>query len=266
MRVHYNVTGSDRKPLVKIVSETTGEQAVYKYMPTCSYEIGAFTVTKDGTLEYADGADANAVIAALVEAGYVGEQETAAVDDAGFEETDADPEAEDSEENSADDDTEGVADGASDGAIDNEQAAAVDGMTVEMPRSFFTDSALDNLQRLVDSKAGLIKKALGAEELPIHISDDKVSFPWFSEPDPDSAAAYTKFVSALCQMAKNAKRVTAQDHDVDNEKYAFRCFLLRLGFIGAEYKADRKILLKNLTGSSAFKSGSRKGDGNEVSE
>ena len=46
---------------------------------------------------------------------------------------------------------------------------------------------------------------------------------------------------------------------MDNEKYAFRCFLLRLGFIGAEYKAARKVLLRNLTGSSAFKSGKRGG-------
>ena len=45
---------------------------------------------------------------------------------------------------------------------------------------------------------------------------------------------------------------------VENEKYAFRCFLLRLGFIGAEYKTERKILLKNLTGSSTFKSGAKK--------
>jgi hypothetical protein len=56
-------------------------------------------------------------------------------------------------------------------------------------------------------------------------------------------------------MARNAKRVTATEKEVDNEKYAFRCFLLRLGFIGAEYKTERKILLKNLTGSSAFKNG-----------
>ena len=44
-----------------------------------------------------------------------------------------------------------------------------------------------------------------------------------------------------------------------NEKYAFRCFLLRLGFIGAEYKSERKILLENFTGSAAFKSGLKKG-------
>ena len=64
-------------------------------------------------------------------------------------------------------------------------------------------------------------------------------------------------------MSRNAKRVTATEKPVDNEKYAFRCFLLRLGFIGSEYKAERKILLKNLSGSSAFKNG---GAGHAVSE
>ncbi len=61
-------------------------------------------------------------------------------------------------------------------------------------------------------------------------------------------------------MAKDAKRVTAKEKETDNDKYAFRCFLLRLGFIGDEYKSDRKVLLKNLTGSSAFKSGKKGGD------
>ena len=56
-------------------------------------------------------------------------------------------------------------------------------------------------------------------------------------------------------MSKDAKRITAKEKPVDNEKYAFRCFLLRPGFIGGEYKTDRKILLRNLSGSSAFKSG-----------
>ena len=59
-------------------------------------------------------------------------------------------------------------------------------------------------------------------------------------------------------MSVTQKRITATEKPVDNEKYAFRCFLLRLGFIGNEYKTQRKILLRNLTGSSAFKSGSHK--------
>lgn len=90
-----------------------------------------------------------------------------------------------------------------------------------------------------------------------------MAFPWFSQVDADSAAAYTHFISALCEMSRNAKRVTATEKPVENEKYAFRCFLLRLGFIGSEYKAERKILLKNLSGSSAFKNG---GAGHAVSE
>ena len=55
------------------------------------------------------------------------------------------------------------------------------------------------------------------------------------------------------QLAKKEK-------EVENEKYAFRCFLLRLGFIGKDYKDERKILLRNLTGSSAFKGGAKNED------
>lgn len=128
-------------------------------------------------------------------------------------------------------------------------------LTIEMPRSFFTDTVLGNLSRLVESKSSLIKKALNVTDLSILKGDETVSFPWFSDAsDPDEVKAYTHLITALCDMAKTQNRVVASAKDVDNEKYAFRCFLLRLGFIGTEYKTERKILLKNLTGSSAFKS------------
>ena len=123
--------------------------------------------------------------------------------------------------------------------------------------------AVGNLTKLLDAKGNLIRKALGITDLRIEVLEDRVAFPWFSQVDTDSAAAYTHFISALCEMSRNAKRVTATEKPVDNEKYAFRCFLLRLGFIGSEYKMERKILLKNLTGSSAFKNG---GVSHEVSE
>ena len=140
------------------------------------------------------------------------------------------------------------------------QEASV-GLTVEIP---LDKVAVGNLTKLLDAKGGLIKKALGAQNLGIEILEDRVAFPWFPEmPDADAVKAYTHFISALCEMSRNAKRVTVTEKPVDNEKYAFRCFLLRLGFIGSEYKAERKILLKNLTGSSAFKNG---GAGHEVSK
>lgn len=112
-----------------------------------------------------------------------------------------------------------------------------------------------NLTKLLEAKGSLIRKALGISDTKIEVKEDRVSFSWFSEVDADEAKAYTHFIAALCEMSRNAKRVTATEKEVDNEKYAFRCFLLRLGFIRAEFKTERKILLKNLTGSSAFRNG-----------
>ena len=235
MQVNYNVTGVQRKELVKAISGTTGAKAKYMGMPTAAYEIDYFTVTKDGTLLFDDRADSEEV-----------EQVLEAIAAAGFEcEAQEGFEAESEEQ------------------AETSPQAATDGLTVEMPRNFFTETALDNLKRIVESKAALIKKAVGADDLPIEVTDEKVSFPWFAEVDADAVHAYTNFISKLSEMAKNATRVTATEKAVDNEKYAFRCFLLRLGFIGADYKTDRKILLKNLTGSSAFRNG---GTDHEISE
>lgn len=134
------------------------------------------------------------------------------------------------------------------------------GLTVEVP---LEGAAVENLTKLLEAKGRLIRRALAVDRLPIEVTDSAVKFPWFSECGADERKAYTHFVSALCELAANAKRVTAKEKETDNDKYAFRCFLLRLGFIGSEYKAERKILLRNLTGSSAFKNG---GATNEVSE
>lgn len=240
MEIRYNVTGAKRKELVKVIADTTGARAEYKFMPTCNYEIDCFTVTKDGTLLFDDCADSEEVervLEAIVAAGFECEPK-----DGGEQ-----PSREEAKETA---EVTGTA----------PQSETV-GLTVEMP---LDKVAVGNLTKLLDAKGGLIKKAIGAQNLGIEILEDRVAFPWFTEmPDTDAVKAYTHFISALCEMSKNAKRVTVTEKPVDNEKYSFRCFLLRLGFIGSEYKAERKILLKNLTGSSAFKNG---GVSHEVSE
>ena len=123
-------------------------------------------------------------------------------------------------------------------------------LTIEMPADKVNT---ENLQKLLDAKGALIRKALGIDSLAFEIHEDRVSFPWFIDPAPDYALAYTQFIAAICKMSTEQKRITARVREVDNEKYAFRCFLLRLGFIGNEFKQSRKILLSNLDGSSAFK-------------
>lgn len=225
MNITLNAT--DRRPLVKAISELTGEKAVYMKTPTYAYKIGDYTVTREGNLEAPDGLDAESL-----------QQLKDALENAGYQ-----PEGIEVPEATAEDSSEDE----------------ITGICISMPRSLFTDTNLENLKNIIAAKRSLICKALGTDDLPLEITDTKVSFPWFpGQPDADSVKAYDTFICKLCEMARNMKRSSATEKPVDNDKYDFRCFLLRLGFIGAEYKTERKILLKNLTGSSAFKSGAKK--------
>ena len=62
MIIEFNLTGNDRKKLVKNISEVIGAPAEYQYMPTCAYVIGRdYTVTKEGNLEINDRADSKEV-------------------------------------------------------------------------------------------------------------------------------------------------------------------------------------------------------------
>ena len=227
MKIKYNAAGTRRKELVKVIADTTGAKAKYMGMPTAAYEIDYFTVTKDGEMIFDDRADSEEI-----------EHLLEVIAAAGFE-----CEPQDGEEPE-----EGETSETSESTAQSETT----GLTVEIP---LDKVKVGNLTKLLEAKGSLIRKALGISDTKIEIKEDRVSFPWFSEVDADEAKAYTHFIAALCEMSRNAKRVTATEKEVDNEKYAFRCFLLRLGFIGAEFKAERKILLKNLTGSSAFRNG-----------
>ena len=136
------------------------------------------------------------------------------------------------------------------GFVPEKKDNAPDKLSIDVPLEGFTDTALSNLEKLVASKAPLIKKAIAADALPIVQMEGRLCFHWFTlDAIPNAVDAYTRFIHALCEMAKNQKRVTATEKPVESEKYAFRCFLLRLGFVGPEYAAARKILLANLSGS-----------------
>ena len=127
-------------------------------------------------------------------------------------------------------------------------------LSISVPRSMFTDDKLENLQKLIEGKQTLFKHAFRVEQLEVAITENQVSFPWFPlASEPDAVSAYTEFISKLCELAIKLKRVALKDKEVENEKYAFRCFLLRLGFIGDDSKVARRILLQNLSGNLAFR-------------
>ena len=136
-------------------------------------------------------------------------------------------------------------------------------LTVQMPADFFDEHTLGNLQQICENKAGLFKAAFQTDTLDIIPSNEKVEFPWFKVEQDGDADAYCTFISTLCEFAKNQSRINRKPDTSDNPKYTMRCFLIRLGMVGAEFKTARKVILRNLTGNSAFR---KVGATDEISE
>ena len=233
MNVHFE--GENRKELVKALEELTLEKAKYLGVPSCAYQIGSLTLSKNSSLSWGEEVNETAMerlLAALEEKGFVTKEGNL---------------AEKMLKNMA----------AAEPANVETEPEMLD-VNISLPKDIFTPETWENLNNLLAAKGRLIQKALGLEELPEVIEEeDRITFPWFKIKPSDNSLleAYSKFVCALAKLAREQKRVNSKEKAVENEKYAFRCFLLRLGFIGKEYKEVRKTLLKNFTGSSAFKGG-----------
>ena len=268
MKVNYNIQKEERKAMVGIVGKVLETKPTYCGAPSFSYKVGAFEITKDGILCFDDAADEATVTrvrTALREAGFTSEdgENEAFCGDTGANEPSR-PEAaveEPSEVDPAEDKLTPTETPAEVTAMEEAVVAATDedNLSISLPRSLFTETALKNLDALLRSKGRLIRHAFDIKEATYTLIDDRITFAWLHGTITDETAkAYAEFISKLCEMARTQKRVTAKEKIVDNEKYAFRCFLLRLGMIGNAYKVSRKILMQNFTGSSAFKSGHRK--------
>ena len=67
--------------------------------------------------------------------------------------------------------------------------------------------------------------------------------------------AYVQFCLAVSALAINSRSVKMDRTVSDNEKYTFRCWLLRLGLIGDEFKTCRTHMMANLQGCSAWRHG-----------
>ena len=220
---HFNVSGDTRKKLVKLISSHLGVESRYLGAPSFAYSIGAYTVNKDGSLSWdEDDEKTPGLLEAIKADGFTASEDEETEEEVLVEE-------------------------------ENEEEVEANRLCISFPKSLYDERTLENLKNLVEGKGSLMKKAFKAESLEIVVDDEKVSFPWFELIDSDHFNAYTQFITAITKMAKEQKRILGKERTVENEKYAFRCFLLRLGFIGDEYKLTRKILLENLEGSAAFK-------------
>lgn len=215
--IRFTLELKQRPKLAQEIGNILGTAPHYERVPSCAYDIAGYRLDKEGVLHIPEGAEETAkdLILQLRERGFQGDAE-----------------------------------------ITEEVPVQQDKLTIVIPRESITDMALENLQKIIANKQILFQRAFRTDNTEIEITDEKINFTWFPyTADGDELAAYTQFISRLCDMARDAKRVSSKPTETDNDKYAFRCFLLRLGFIGKEYKTARKILLRNLTGNSAFRCG-----------
>ena len=215
--IRFTLESKQKPKLAQEIGNLLRTAPHYERVPSCAYDIAGYRLDKEGVLHISEGAEETTkdLILQLRERG-------------------------------SQDDAE----------ITEEVPVQQDKLTIVIPRESLTDTALENLQKITANKQTLFQRAFRMDSTEIEITDEKINFTWFPYTvDGDDIAAYTQFISRLCDMARDAKRVSSKPIETDNDKYAFRCFLLRLGFIGKEYKTARKILLRNLTGNSAFRYG-----------
>ena len=241
MQIKYNVTGDRRKALVAVMRDTLQDATRYLGAPSFAFQVGKYTVDKNGTVTCPDDAAAaqiDMLVRELERDGFIGERINEPVKPTA-QKTMGMPKQE----------------------IVTPTLDNLDRLSVEIPKDGITPTAMENLRRLIASKSTLLKKALSTECLPMKEHSDRIEFGWFRPTDDQAEiTAYYQLVQGLCELARTQKRVSASEQEVENEKYAFRCFLLRLGFIGPEFKDSRRALLKNLTGNAAFRDAKEAGD------
>ena len=233
MQIKFNVTGDRRKALVAVMRDTLQDTVHYLRAPSFCFMVGKYTIDKNGTVTCPDDADEAQIemlIRELAHDGFVGERIGEPVNPAAQRLIET-PRKE----------------------IVKPTLDSIDRLSVEIPRDGITPAALENLRRLIASKNTLLKKALDTDNLPITEHPDRIEFGWFRPTDDQvEITAYYQLVQGLCELARSQKRVLATEHPVESDRYALRCLLLRIGFIGDEYKTSRKILLRNLEGSTSY--------------
>ena len=246
--MRFTLNTQDKKTLVKRIGELTGEQPRYTFVPRCAYEIGVYTVECSGDLVVKETDADEAIIQTLVLEGLI--------------------KKEDREEDHV------------------EEAAEPGGLTISLPMTRHTADSLRRLINLLYSRGRLLSKATGGEfsaekELiaalddagtvmttdafialvnyhggltGLSFTDSKVNFTGFPlTDDPEKNTAFQQLSCLMNRHALEQKRIQAKAVNDENEKYAFRIWLLRVGMNGDEYKASRKVLMQNLSGNAAFR-------------
>ena len=325
----FKLNVAERKTLAKRMEELTGIHPYYTKAPLYSYDIGSYTIDRDGNLLVEpENADAELLTTLLNEGLIRGGESIESTDDqmenteptdhleedSVTEDTEAEPEVMDEQEpedadtaedepaeaeaeeasepdNTAEDDaTEDEPDAESQETEDQPEEVPLD-LELAFPVSQHNGVTLRNLVNLLYSRGKLIGKATGGhfhveeglvEKLKddsctfaimnfinavsdyetehgaalegLKITTEKVTFTGFpTAPDHEHLTAFAQLAVLMNQQAISQKRIQAKDVNDENEKYALRTWLLRLGMNGPDFKETRKILMEKLSGHAAFR-------------
>ena len=252
MTVTTNTT--DRKALAKALADKLGTTAKYMGPPTFGYQVGDYIVDRDGNIE---GEDFEALRDFLQSIGCFPEEET---EPAG-EQTEPETETPDS--------------------------GTQDQVSISVPADDLTPTQMKNLIFTLFTKQYLIGKMTGGDLLNIpdnlitrlmentpetmedfkalldaakedgltgfEFAEGKVTLTYAAHQDePERNMLYAMLTARILKAAKEATRVFPERQEPENEKYFARAWLLRIGYNGADSKAERNLLLKHLKGHSAF--------------
>ena len=326
----FKLNVAERKTLAKRMEELTGIHPYYPQAPLYSYDIGSYTIDRNGNLlvepenadaellttllneglirggesiESTDDQPEDTELTADMDEEPVTEAETEQMPEAELEVLDeqesedastAEAESEDALEpdNAAEDepDAEGPESEEQSEAEDQPEEVPLD-LELAFPVSQHNGVTLRNLVNLLYSRGKLIGKATGGhfhveeglvEKLKddsctfaimnfinavsdyetehgaalegLKITTEKVVFTGFpTAPDHEHLTAFAQLAVLMNQQAISQKRIQAKDVNDENEKYALRTWLLRLGMNGPDFKETRKILMENLSGHAAFR-------------
>lgn len=288
----FELNIADRKILANRMEELTGIHPYYTRAPLYAYDIGNYTIDRDGNLLVEpENADAE-LLTTLLNEGVIRGGES-------VESTDDQPENTEPTENLAeepvaeaepDDTAEDEPDAEESESEDQPEEVPLD-LEFAFPTSQHNGVSLRNLVNLIYSRGRLISKATGGhfhvetdlvetlrddsctytvanfiEALKSYeaqcgtameglvITEEKVSFTGFpTASDYDHLTAFGHLAILMNQQAISQKRIQAKDVNDENEKYALRTWLLRLGMNGPDFKETRKILMENLSGHAAFR-------------
>lgn len=274
MTISTNCT--NRKDMVNKLAAMLGEDALYNGPPSFGYTVGNLTIDRDANI-IAEDADLEAIKQWLIENGYIEVEEALAepeqdlIPEPEVDEPETPEEQPDDEKSTEEDDSE----------------EGVTGLAIGFPYDLKPVSMLKNLVFILYSKQTLLNHSTGNDTLKIpdaaiealkvqefttheelistlapfsdsgemrglNFKDGKVFITYGELPDADWYNTFLHLTQKMMEAAENAKRVFPDHQQPESEKYVMRSWLVRMGMGGVEWKTIRQILMKNLTGHSAF--------------